>query len=60
MQLGYEHLNRGCVQPSLSHMRWNLTEELVDEEDMKDVSERVLEVFETERRRAIFERFGKC
>ena len=44
------------MQPSLSHMGWNLTEELVDEEDMKDVSERVLEVFETERRRAIFER----
>jgi len=41
-------------------MRWNLTEELVDEEDLKDVSERALEVFETERRRAIFERFGKC
>ena len=55
MQLGYEHRNRGCTHPSLSHMRWNLIEEFVDEEDIKDVSERALEVFETERRRAMID-----
>ena len=36
-------------------MRWNLIEEFVDEEDIKDVSERALEVFETERRRAMID-----
>ena len=51
---GNEHLMRGSSQSLSLHIGAKLTELLVeDDDDVKDISERELEVFEAERRRAM-------
>ena len=53
---GYEHLMRGSSQSSSLQIGAKLTDLLFDDEDdVKDVSDRELEVFEIDRRRAMID-----